>query len=267
MAELTVLVPTRGRVKSAIRLFQAFKATSTADTELIFVITADDPAHDDYYWALTQAGSRAITVHPKSPGFAPPLNAAFEALKASLGFAVAFMGDDHLPRTAGWDSELLSDLKKLKTGVAYGNDLLQGESLPTAVAMTTDIPRTLGFMVPPTILHFYADNVWLDWGKGLDKVAYRDDVVIEHLHPVAGKASEDDSYALSRPLEEKDQAAYSSYREKSLSDDLKALRELVEEPVEEVIAAFDKGEKHVTQKPAPKKRAPRKAAPAKKAGA
>lgn len=249
MADLTVLVPTRGRVKSAIRLFQAFQTTTEADTELIFVISADDPAHDDYYWALTQAGSRAITVDVKTPGFATPLNAAFDALSNELGFAVGFMGDDHLPKTPGWDRELLSDLKKLKTGVAYGNDLLQGENLPTAVVMTSDIPKALGVMVPPTIFHFYADNVWLDWGKGLGKLSYRDDVVIEHLHPVAGKASEDAVYSLSKPLEEKDQDAYTVYTEKSLSDDLKALSGLV---------------KPVSKTPA--KRAPAKRAPAKKAG-
>lgn len=254
MADLTVLVPTRGRVQSSVRLFQAFRETCTADTELIFVISADDPAHDDYYWALTQAGSRAITVEVDKPGVVAPLNAGFDALKGSLGPFIGFMGDDHLPKTSGWDSELLKELKSLKTGIAYGNDLLQGENLPTAVFMTTDIPNTLGFMVPPTLSHFYLDNVWLDWGRGIEKIAYRDDVIIEHLHPANGKSRQDAIYRLSKPLLTQDESEYAAYKEKSLSGDLKALNGLLEEKPKPAPKKAP-----VKRAPAAKKTAPRKA--------
>lgn len=249
MADLTVLVPTRSRVNSSIRLLNAFRETSTADSELIFVISADDPNHDDYYWALTQAGGKAITVSVDKPGVVAPLNAGFNALSASLGFAVGFMGDDHFPKTPGWDTELLSDLKRMKTGVAYGNDLLQGEKMATAVVMTSDIPKALGHMTPPELYHYCGDVVWVDWGKGINKLVYRDDVIIEHLHPSIGKARQDALYDLTSPLELKDQDAYTVYTEKSLSGDLSTLSALVT-PV---------------AKKAPAKRAPRKAATPKKA--
>ena len=247
MADLTVLVPTRGRVKSATRLLNAFRETVRADTELIFVISADDPTHDDYYWALTQAGGRAITVTVDRKGVVAPLNAAFNALSDSLGYAIGFMGDDHLPKTLGWDQYLLDDLKRMKTGIAYGNDLLQGQAMATAVAMTTDVPKTLGYMTPPELGHFCGDLVWIDWGKGIDRLVYREDVFIEHLHPSHGKANVDHTYSLSKGLLTPDSDAYTTYKNLRLSDDLRALNGLLP----------------AAPKKAPAKRAPRKAAPKK----
>lgn len=251
MADLTILVPTRGRVQSAVRLLEAVRQTCTADTELIFVISADDPVHDDYYWALTQAGAKAVTVQVDRPGVVAPLNAGFDALVGwALGFAVGFLGDDHLPKTVGWDSELLSELRRLGTGVAYGNDLLQGEAMATAVVMTTDIPKTLGYMTPPALSHYCGDLVWIDWGRGIGKLAYRADVIIEHNHPAVGKASRDATYSRSDGLLTEDSNRYTEYIEKSLSGDLRALNGLLKP----------------TPRKAPVKRAPAKRAPAKKAG-
>lgn len=236
MADLTVLVPTRGRVNNSIRLFEAFRDTCQADTELIFVISADDPCHDDYYWALTQAGSKAITVSPDRTGVVAPLNAGFNALSASLGGAVGYMGDDHLPKTKGWDKALLGELKKLGTGVAYGNDLLQGEQMATAVVMTSDIPKKLGYLAPPELAHMYIDLVWIDWGKALGKLTYRDDVIIEHLHPAVGKAQQDESYRSTGVLIGVDSQRYEDYVAKRLSQDVTALKSLLKAPVKRTAA-------------------------------
>ena len=70
----------------------------------------------------------------------------------------------------------------------YGNDLLQGENLPTQVAMTSDIVRALGYMCPPTLTHLFVDNFWLSLGRTADCIRYLPDVVVEHMHPAAGKA-------------------------------------------------------------------------------
>jgi hypothetical protein len=49
-------------------------------------------------------------------------------------------------------------------GIAYGNDLLQSEKLPTAVCMTSNIIDALDYIVPPQLQHMYADNFWKDLG-------------------------------------------------------------------------------------------------------
>lgn len=106
---------------------------------------------------------------------------------------VGFMGDDHRVRTPGWDEMLTRAAGPL--GIAYGDDLIQGEQLPTAVLMAADIVRIVGHMCPPVLEHLFIDNYWKALGEGIDAIEYVPDVVIEHLHPSAGKAEMDESYA------------------------------------------------------------------------
>ncbi len=65
---------------------------------------------------------------------------------------------------------------------------------PTAVAISSDILRTLGYYVPPGMVHLYLDDYWKYLGQQLDRLCYLPDVIIEHLHPVARKAEWDDRY-------------------------------------------------------------------------
>jgi hypothetical protein len=90
------------------------------------------------------------------------------------------MGDDHFPRTHGWDQAYLDALRELGTGIVYGNDLLQGHRLPTQCAMTADIVRRWGYMALPTLRHMYVDNFWRDLGNAADCLRYLPEVVVEH---------------------------------------------------------------------------------------
>jgi hypothetical protein len=108
---------------------------------------------------------------------------------------LGFMGDDHRPRTPGWDQRFAVVIAQMGgTGIAYGNDLIQGANLPTAVWMSSCIVETLGYMVPPGLIHLFADNAWKTWGEGIGRLAYVSDVIIEHCHPVAQKSEWDDTY-------------------------------------------------------------------------
>jgi hypothetical protein len=81
-----------------------------------------------------------------------------------------------------------------RPSMAYGNDLLQGERLPTMIAMTSDIVKALDGMVPPKMKHLYLDNFWKKLGQDLGALTYLDHVIVEHMHPIAGKAEWDEGY-------------------------------------------------------------------------
>jgi hypothetical protein len=117
-------------------------------------------------------------------------------------------------------------LTELGSGIAYGNDLLQGERLPTAAFMTSDIIRTLGWMCPPTLEHLYIDNAWLELGRAMGRLRYLPDVVLEHLHPDAGKAQQDQTYAEANhpDRDRRDKAAFEAWRRDGLPRDLELLR-------------------------------------------
>lgn len=229
MSDLTILVPSYDRPRAARELARTFQDTCTADTKLVFVCNSDDSKLGQYFTMLNGIG-RVLEVPSGRRGMCDSLHAAFSHLKDDLGFAVGFMGDDHRPRTIGWDAAYLNVLYNLGTGFVYGNDLLQGELIPTQVAMTSDIPQTLGYMVPREFQHLFVDNVWKDWGRGIGKLVYLDDVVVEHLHPLAGKAKSDKNYRAvnSGPVAHADGASYAAYHSSGrLNDDIARLKLLL----------------------------------------
>lgn len=195
MADLVVIVPTRGRPEAAAELAAAFGETRTS-AHLVFAIDEDDPAHDAYAEALGVYPSSVIDTGGAPATMVRALNASAVARATAPDppFAIGFMGDDHRPSTHGWDQAYLDALRELGTGIVYGNDLLQGENLPTQVAMTSDVVRALGFMAPPTLRHLAVDNWWLELGRAADCIRYLPDVIVEHRHPYAGKAEWDAGY-------------------------------------------------------------------------
>lgn len=143
---------------------------------------------------------------------------------------LGFMGDDNVPRTDGWDATVVDTLEDLGTGLCYGDDLLQGEVLPTVPFLTSDIVRTLGYSTPPTLVHLYADNFWLELGRALDRIRYLPDVVIEHLHWSNGKASSDESYEESHARMEPDRLAFERYMREGFEADVAKLRDYLDAP-------------------------------------
>lgn len=188
MRDLAIIVPSRGRPNSIAALgVELFNTNTSAD--LIVVVDDDDEQMNEYL----ELGVDIFIVARDGKGMAKPLNKAASHFKDKYRH-FAFLGDDHRPRTERWDEAFVKALDELGTGLVYGNDLFQGEQLPTAVAMTGDIVRALDGMVPPGMIHLYLDNFWLQLGKDLGAIRYLGDIIIEHLHPVAGKAEWDNNY-------------------------------------------------------------------------
>jgi hypothetical protein len=136
------------------------------------------------------------------------------------------IGDDHTPRTPGWDEIVGATLNEMGTGMCFGDDLLQGSDLPTACFMTSDIVRALGFMCPPTLVHMYVDTFWLELGNALGRLRYLPNVVIEHLHFTKGKSSKDAVYSSGESLMDRDKAAFLSYLAERFDDDVARVRTL-----------------------------------------
>lgn len=195
---LTVIVPTRGRPDNLMELWAAFVETCTGDTKLVACVDEDDPELDGY-----EHVHDAIHPRMRDPQFecryGPRLRLGGTLNAVAPVFAqeskyLAFMGDDHRPRTVGWDTAYMTALDALGTGLVYGDDLIQRAALPTQVAMTSDIVLATGHMVPPGARHLWLDNAWLALGRALGAITYLPDVVVEHVHPIAGNAQWDAGY-------------------------------------------------------------------------
>ena len=220
MRALTVLVPSRGRPHNIQQLLESWESTVTGDTHLIVLVDDDDPTLEEYLKLPVE-----IRVGPRLR-IGGTLNVVAPEI-ATTSRNIGFMGDDHRPRTKGWDEAFINELDKLKVGVVYGNDLAHGVNLATSVTMTSNIVNTLGYMCVPGSIHLFLDNFWMEIGRGTN-ITYFDDVVIEHVHPLFQKAPSDNTYieANSPEVWGADETTFNNYVATQLQDDLQKLRAL-----------------------------------------
>jgi hypothetical protein len=198
--DLLIVVPTRERPGNARALLATLRDTCVADTAVTLAVDATDPTIEEYQRipAEQAAGRLPVAVHVVDPpaGHVGAINAAALAAVAGPGrpWAVVKLDDDHRPRTYGWDRLYLDALRLPRVGIVYGDDLIQGERLPTAPGIRSDIIAALGWMGPPVLHHLYVDNAWRALADAAGCRLYLPGVVVEHCHPIVGRAAWDDVY-------------------------------------------------------------------------
>jgi hypothetical protein len=81
-------------------------------------------------------------------------------------------------------------------------------------------------MALPGLVHLYVDNAWLELGRAAGVLGYLPDIVIEHMHPGAGKADWDAGYAEANApeLDAADKAVFERWRTEQLAADVQRLR-------------------------------------------
>jgi hypothetical protein len=213
------LTPSRGRPDRLGELAEAIHETAEAPVDLWVGLDADDehqyPRRDGVHYLVRER----MRLGPWVNHLARLCWDDYDVL--------GFLGDDHRPRTPGWDRIAGERLARMGSGFAYGNDLIHGKNLPTAVFVTADIVRKLGYLCFPGAQHLYFDNCWKVWGEGIGRLAYLPDVVIEHMHPLANKAEMDRGYEEVNALYGPDGAAWDAYQADGLQADLAKLRSLL----------------------------------------
>lgn len=220
---MLAIVPSRGRPDRLRAMIASFEATTSLRTDLLVVIDADERAAYDLWIDQASTDARLQLLVLPQMLMVPKIN---EAVRWRPGYGwYAFLGDDHHPRTSGWDITMTDALDR--TGLAYGNDLLQGENMATAVVMTGDIPAALGFMAPPVLDHLFCDNYWMALGRGLGNLVWMPEVVIEHVHYLTGAVEKDATYLIGNNQERwvHDEAAYRAWERDNLTDDIGRVRE------------------------------------------
>lgn len=190
---LLVITPSRGRPERLAELIEAIRATRSGSTQIAVGLDGDDPRLREYFTGPQGSDVEYVVGDRKSlTGWTNAI--ALERL--SHGFThYASLGDDHLPRTPGWDNTLMRAADRTGPGISYGDDLAMHENLATAPVINVKIVRALGWMCHPKMSHYCVDNVWTDLGRHAGCLAYCPDVIVEHLHHTTGKAPMDTTYA------------------------------------------------------------------------
>lgn len=240
ISSVQVVIPSRGRPDRAREVLLAFRETATIPTTRAWLaVDHDDPCFWDYVAMVDELPARRFGLDADAP-FLTALTAeeTGDLVRATNTVSgriaridphaiIGNWGDDHVPRTVGWDVIVRTALAE--PGIAYGDDRLQGERLATAPFISAEIVRALGWYALPTARHLYIDNVWMDIGVAIGRLRYLPDVVIEHMHPAAGKAELDDGYvrANSEATTAADRAAYNDWRDRYMKLDVDAVRRAI----------------------------------------
>ena len=187
---LIVVCPSRNRPTKASEAYRAFLQTKELDdTRMVFVVDDDDATLGDYY-----AKDLPVWTVPAGQGMAGALNAVAVTLADEYDIT-GFVGDDHRFRTKGWDRLVEGNLDPLtRYGIVYGRDLIR-DDIPTHVFIRSDIILALGWMALPDAKHLYLDNAWAELGRRAGCIVQIPEIVVEHMHPTAGKAQWDADYA------------------------------------------------------------------------
>jgi hypothetical protein len=215
MNKLRIIVPSRERPESAARLIHQIAGTLPEDSDLsvMFAVDRDDPRKLDYplqYTRVVEGGTMVKALNEM-------------ALESMNDFEyLGFLGDDTLPH-GDWYHKIVEALEATPNSVVYGNDLIYGSELPTGCFLDSNIVRTLGFMAPPAQKHLYVDNFWRQLGQTLGTLNFVEDAIIEHLHPLGGKAESDAVYeaAYTKERWNHDQTAFEAYIETNFLNDVK----------------------------------------------
>ena len=180
MADLWLLVPSRGRPASVERLVRSCALTCTMDTRIHFAFDDDDPDREE---SIKAAGHHRYTVGPRNGLTGWTNELAMRHVKRGDARALGSFGDDHMPVTQGWDSLLLAAIDKNHGGVgmAYPNDLVRTD-IPEAVVISAPIVAGLGWMALPGTHHWCIDDAWRDLGVGAGCLTFCETVTVEHRH-------------------------------------------------------------------------------------
>ena len=196
-AQLSLLLPTRARSALVQRLFDSLVRTTADLQSLEVVLYVDDDDRESQEISHSKLSLIKIVGPPKTT--MGSMNRV--CYDSSHGRYVMLINDDAVFRTVGWDNRVLEAANCFPDGIAliYGNDLDQGEAVPTFPIVSPTVWRVLGEICPRGYRHLHIESHLLDIFKQLDRLGHRricylDDVVFEHMHHAVDKAQVDSIY-------------------------------------------------------------------------
>jgi hypothetical protein len=227
LRDLLVIVPSRGRPGRLREMLRACADRAGALTDIVIGLDDDDAgAYAEVTREEPGIGVEWVT-GPRDTltGWTNRLAAP----RAARYRAVASLGDDHIPRTPGWDRLLLAALDAMGgTGIAYPDDRRRAD-VPEAAVISSDIIRALGWMCLPSVRHFYCDDAWADLGRGAGCLAYVPEAVVEHMHHATRRdVARDATYAEAEAGGAADLRAYRAWRAGPMGADIETVRALRE---------------------------------------
>lgn len=211
---ISLLLPTRQRPTSLVRLVDSINATKASEViELVTYVDEDDDSYDDLDLGILWRKVRG----PRDIDGLVNLSVMWNHCYAECtGDILMHCGDDIVFRTDGWDDVVRRafDATPDKILFAWGDDgYSDGKNFGTHGFIHRRWVEAVGFFVPPYFVSDYNDTFLNDVAKRIGRHQYLP-IFTEHMHYLAGKADIDRNTAerLSRHTECRPDLLYQSPR-------------------------------------------------------
>lgn len=202
---ISLLCPTRGRPKQAIRLMRSIRRTAAVPKriELLFYIDSDDEEKDRYLALLDRAKAKLEGSIKCEAFVGDPISVSKSwniLAEKSRGDFLAMANDDQVYVDFGWDVRLEKEAEKFPDQIYcfcfnVGHQASSEGAFPIVSRRWVD---ALGYFTPG-IFQFAANDMWImDIAKSIDRFYYFSDVLVEHLHCVYKKSRYDKTYKRNR---------------------------------------------------------------------
>ena len=195
MSKFSIICPTRNRITNLIRFISSVdnSVSDKSKLEYMFYVDSDDSMTQTFLAAKKEQDSRVNIVVGERIIFSQMFN---EIASRSTGDILFMTGDDILMQTKNWDLLVEEEFNKVKDKllVVSTRDGIQNEKIATHSFIGRPWIETLGYLTLGIFPGDYVDNWLTDVARGVNRLVYRDDIFVEHLHPNVGKGQLDSTY-------------------------------------------------------------------------
>lgn len=214
-----ILVPVLARPQRVAPLVAAFAEATPEPHRLVLIV---DPSDRDEVAAVKAAGADWIDTgnHSGPTSYARKINLAWRALAGDGHDAVFLAADDVVPHR-GWLTAARAHLPAAAViGTCDGgvNPRVRQGNHSTHSLVAADYIRLHGGTIDGTgeILHpyghCYVDDELVETAQARGVFAFAADSLVEHRHPFAGTADDDDTYRRGRQLAAADRRTFHTRR-------------------------------------------------------
>ena len=200
--DLVVLVPMLGRPHRVAPLIESVTEATSCDHRILFVATSGD---DDVIDAVNEAGCDLEVIAANTIGdYAKKIQHGYQCSTEPF----LFLGADDLKFHPGWFEAAVRHFADPAVGVVGTQDLcnsrvIAGEHATHSLVSRRYVDEHGTVDQPGQVLHEgypheFCDTEMVETAKSRGAFRFEHDSIVEHLHPLAGKAPMDASYAAAR---------------------------------------------------------------------
>lgn len=200
--DLVIIVPMLRRAHRVVPLIESVTEATPCDHRILFVATGGDDAVID---AVTKTGCEPLVIPANSVGdYAIKINHGYR--NSSEPFI--FLGADDLHFHPGWFEAAVRHFTDPDIGVVGTQDLCNSRVKAGVHATHSLVRRTYvdrfgtiderNKILHESYPHEYVDDEFVETAKSRGAFRFEHDSVVEHLHPLVGKAPSDEMYDANR---------------------------------------------------------------------